>query len=68
MLKSALVSVALSAVLAGALYILQIGDVFAIDIHGLVNVVAIAVLVGVVSFLKSLGTDAKGKFGGIKIK
>jgi len=68
MLKSALVSVALSAVLAGALYILQIGDVFAIDVHGLVNVVAIAVLVGVVSFLKSLGTDTKGKFGGIKIK
>lgn len=67
-IKSALVSFAISGILAGALYILQIGDVFAIDIKGLVNVVFIAILVAVVSFLKSIGTNKDGTFAGIKIK
>lgn len=61
-------SFVISGILAGALYILQVGDVFAIDVHGLVNVVAIAVLVAVVSFIKSLGTLPDGTFAGIKIR
>lgn len=67
-IKSALVSFVISGTLAGALYVLQVGDVFAIDLHGLVNVVSIAVLVAVVSFLKSLGTSTDGTFAGIQIK
>lgn len=67
-LKSALISFIISGLLAGALYVLQIGDIFAIDVHGLLNVVAIAVLVALVSFLKSLGTKSDGTFAGVKIK
>lgn len=67
-LKSALVSFAIAGVLAGAMYILQVGDIFALDVKQLINVVTIAILVAVVSLLKSLGTDANGKFAGIKVK
>lgn len=67
-IKSALVSFIISGVLAGAAYVLQIGDIFAIEIHGLVNVVAIAILVALVSFLKSSATKPDGTFAGVKIK
>lgn len=66
-IKSALVSFVISGVLAGALYVLQVGDVFALDVHKLINVVAIAVLVGVVSLIKSTGTSTSGTFAGVQI-
>lgn len=67
-LKSALVSGVISAILAGALYILKIGDIFAIDVHTLVNVISIAILTTVVSFIKSSSTTDAGKIAGIKIR
>ncbi len=68
-LKSALVSGVLAAVLAGAGYFLQVGDIFAIDVRTLVNVVALAGLTAVVSLIKSLATTEEGKFvGAVKIQ
>ncbi len=67
-IKSAFVSFGISGILAGAMYVLQVGDIFALDIHKLINVVAIAVLVAIVSLIKSGGTDPKGKFAGVKIR
>lgn len=68
-IKSALVSLSLAGILAGALYILGIGNIFQIDIHSLLNVIAIAVLVGIVSLIKSGGTTKKGNFAGaIRVK
>lgn len=68
-IKSALVSLFLAGVLAGALYILGIGNIFQIDIHSLLNVIAIAILVGIVSLIKSGGTTSSGKFvGAVRIK
>ncbi len=67
-IKSALVSFVISGVLAGALYVLQVGNVFALDIHKLINVVAIAVLVALVSLIKSSGTQSDGTFAGIRVK
>lgn len=47
-------------------YILSVGDIFAIDPKQVIN---IAVLAGLGSLVKSLGTDKNGKFAGaIKVK
>lgn len=68
-LKSALVSTVLMAVLAMAMYVLNLGDVFKIEVHSLVNVGVMALLTGVVSLIKSLLTDSEGKFvGKMKVK
>jgi hypothetical protein len=67
-IKSALVSLVIAGVLAGAIYILGIGNIFALDLKGLINVVAIAVLVGLVSLLKSWGTTPTGTFAGVQVK
>jgi hypothetical protein len=68
-IKSALVSGVITGVLAIAGYIIGLGDVFAIDIHSLVNVGALAVLTTVVSLVKSWLTTDAGKFvGAVEIK
>ena len=67
-IKSALVSGVLSAILAGAMYITGLGDVFAIDVHALINIVALAVLTTVVSLLKAGITTDAGTVAGIQVK
>ena len=68
-LKSALVSVCLMAILAGAGYIIESGDIFSIDWRALANIGVIALLTGVVSIIKSLFTNSNGVFAGsVKVK
>lgn len=68
MIKSALVSGVLAGILAGAVYIIGVGDVFALNLHSLVNVVAIAVLTVIVSLIKNIGTSSTGSFAGVQVK
>lgn len=64
--KSAVVSTLLSAALVGLTYVIGLGDVFLIDYKHLFNIVVIAVLVGLVSLIKSaLTSDQTGKFAGV---
>jgi hypothetical protein len=62
--KSALIYVGLTAVVSVAGYILGVGDVFAIDMKSLANVLALSVAAGLVSILKQLLTTKKGEFLG----
>jgi hypothetical protein len=68
-IKSALVSAVLMAVLAMAMYIINAGNIFAIDWNDLANTGIIALLTGVVSLVKSLLTNNNGVFAGsVKVK
>ena len=49
---------------AAIAYVLKVGDIFAIDVHSLVNVFALAVLGGVGSLISSFLTTKKGNFAG----
>lgn len=67
-IKSALVSTVLAGILAGAIYILGVGDVFNLDIKAFVNVISMALLSGIVSLIKSsLTTDAGNFAGAVKV-
>ncbi len=63
-IKSAVVTVVLTAVLAGIGYVIGIGDVFSVDIHTLTNIVSLSLLTGVVSIIKALLTTKSGNFVG----
>lgn len=63
-IKSALVSVILTTFIAAAGYIISLGDVFLINVHTLINIVALGVLTGAVSLAKSFLTTSKGSFLG----
>ncbi len=67
-LKSALVSGVIVGILGVAGYILNIGDIFKLDLHTLANVGAISALTAIVSLLKSVATTTNGKIAGIQIK
>jgi hypothetical protein len=68
-LKSALVSGAIMGILAVASYILNVGDIFALDFKSLANIAAVAVLTAVVSFIKSSLTTNNGNFlGAVRVK
>lgn len=68
-IRSALITALLTAVLATAMYVLGIGDVFKIDVHALVNVGALSLLTAVVSIIKSSFTTDSGNFvGAVKIQ
>ena len=62
--KSALVSAFIVAFFAAAAYVVGVGDLFAINIHTLVNVTTLAGLTAVVSLIKSLLTTTSGNFVG----
>ena len=64
-IKSALVSLFIVGVLAIASYVIQVGDVFALDAKQLINSGVLAVLVAIVSLLKSFFTTKDGKFVGL---
>jgi len=50
-------------------YVLKVGDVFAIDVHALVNVFALGGLTAVSAFLTNLMTTKEGNFlGAVNIK
>lgn len=67
--KSAFVSFVLTVVLAGAVYVVGIGDIFAIELHAFINVIAMAGLVFIISLIKSWATTKQGDFlGAVKIK
>lgn len=67
--KGALVSTLLMAVLAGLVYVLNVGDVFALDVKSLVNVVTLSLATGFISLIKSLLTSDEGIFlGAVKVK
>lgn len=63
--KRALVSTVIMAVVAGAVYVIGLGDVFAVNFHSLTNIVAISLLTGLVSLANSLFTTNNGKFLGM---
>lgn len=66
--KSALVSGVITGILAIAGYIIGVGDVFAIDVHAMVNVGALALLTSVVSIIKSLLTTSTGTVASVQVK
>ena len=68
-IKSALVSAVITAILAGAGYIIGVGNVFQIDVHAFVNVLALSALTALVSVIKSLLTTSQGNFvGAVAVK
>ena len=67
-LKSALVSAVLMALVGIIAYVLQVGNIFALDFHTLANVGAVAFLTGLISFFKSSLTSPVGTFAGVQIK
>lgn len=64
-LKSALVSTILMGILAVLGYILQVGDVFKLEWHDLINIGVMALLTGLVSLIKTVLTSSDGVFAGI---
>lgn len=64
-IKSALVSGVLTAILAGAGYVLSVGDIFKVDVHSLSNVLALSLLTAIVSLIKSFSTTNEGNFIGV---
>ena len=67
--KSAVISALLMGVLGVGTYITGIGDIFGLDWRTITNIFAVAVITGVVSYVKSLMTTKEGNFAGIvKIK
>ena len=68
-IKSALVSTVIAGILAGAMYVVGVGDVFAIEIKALINVFSLAALSGVVSLIKAGLTTTQGDFvGAVRIQ
>lgn len=67
-IKSALVSGVIMGILSGLIYIVGIGDIFALNLKSLINVVAIAIATSIVSFIKSSLTSSEGIFAGIRVK
>lgn len=67
-LKSALVSGLLMALFGAGTYVLQLGDVFKVEIHSLANIVALAFAAAIVSFVKNSLTTDSGNFAGVKVK
>lgn len=67
-IKSAVVSMILTAIIAVAMYIIGIGDIFIIDGRILLNIAVMSLLTGLVSIIKSSGTDNGGYFAGVKVK
>ena len=67
-IKSALVSGVIMGILSGLIYIVGIGDIFALNLKSLINVVAIAIATSIVSFIKSSLTSSDGTFAGIRVK
>lgn len=69
-IKAALVNGLVAGVIATIGYVLGVGDLFALDVHALVNVFALAGLTAISSFITSLLTSPEtGKFAGaVKIK
>ena len=53
-IQSALVYVVLTAVLGLLMYVIGVGDVYAVDFHSIVNIFAISVMTGIVSLIKNL--------------
>lgn len=67
--KSAVVSGLLTALLAMAMYVIGLGDVFAINTKEITNIGAMALITSIVSLLKSLLTTDDGKFmGSVEVK
>lgn len=64
-IKSALILMVLTAVGAGITYVVGLGDVFLIDGHKLINVLALSLLVGAASLIQHFLTTNDDKFLGI---
>lgn len=68
-IKSALVSGVITGILGVAGYIIEVGDIFKLDVHTLVNVGALSALTTIVSLIKSFLTTSSGNFvGAVNIK
>ena len=67
-IKSALVSVVLMAILSIIVYILGVGDIFAVNVKIIVNIGVMSLLSGIASLIKSSFTTEAGKFAGVKVK
>lgn len=66
-IKSALVYGLLSGLLAVLVYVVSVGDVFALDSHALINAGVFGLAGSIVSIVKNLLTTDSGKFlGAIK--
>ena len=66
---SALMSSLLMALIAVLGYVMQVGDIFGINLRTLTNIGVMAGLTGIVSLLKTLLTTSEGNFlGGVSIK
>lgn len=62
---SALVYAILMALVSMGIYIIEVGDIFALNSHVLINSGVLAFVTGIVSLIKNLLTDNAGKFLGV---
>lgn len=68
-IKSALVMGLVAGVIASIGYVLKVGDLFAIDVHALINVFALAGLTSISAFITNLLTTQRGNFlGAVGVK
>lgn len=64
-IKSAIVYAFLMGIFSMAIYVVGVGDIWAIDAHVLINSGVLAFVTGIISLVKNLLTDNSGKFAGI---
>lgn len=64
-IKSALIYALLMALVSMGIYVIGVGNIFALDTHVLINSGVLAFVTGIVSLLKNLLTDSDGKFLGV---
>jgi hypothetical protein len=63
-IKSAIISTVLTAILAMAVYVVSLNDIFVINLHTLINIGSISLLTGIISLIKSFLTTDTGRFLG----
>jgi hypothetical protein len=66
-IKSGLISGLITAILATFVYIIGVGSVFNLNLHSMVNVFTLALLVSIVSWIKSFLTTSDGKALGVTV-
>ena len=57
----------LTSLFIGAVYVVHVGDIFAIDFHKLINLMVLGLLEFFISIVKNFFTTSSGTFLGMKV-
>lgn len=63
--KSAIIYAVLMALVSMGIYVIGVGNIFALDTHVLINSGVLAIVTAFVSLVKNFFTDNSGNFAGI---